>query len=64
MITAKVILVALAIVALIEGFVPFAVPAAWIRMVREVGAKASETVVRRVGFALLAFGTGVLWWLY
>lgn len=52
---------AIALVCIIEGLIPFTAPDKWLDSVREIGRVASPGVVRKIGLGLLLFGVGVIW---
>jgi uncharacterized protein YjeT (DUF2065 family) len=52
---------AIALVCIIEGLIPFTAPDKWLDSVREIGRVASPGVIRKIGLGLLLFGVGVIW---
>ena len=52
---------AIALVCIIEGLIPFTAPDKWLDSVREIGRVASPGVIREIGLGLLLFGVGVIW---
>lgn len=59
--TWKVWILAIALLFIFEGLIPFVAPKTWIESVREVGNKAKPEVVRRIGLILLMIGVAVIW---
>lgn len=54
-------ILALALVCIIEGFMPFVAPHKWLEAVREISQTVSATAVRKFGFLLLALGVAIIW---
>lgn len=54
-------ILAIALVCIIEGFIPFLNPEGWLKMLREVGGSARPESVRRFGLGLLATGVAIIW---
>lgn len=52
---------AIALVCIIEGLIPFTAPDKWLDSVREIGRIATPAVIRKIGLGLLLFGVGVIW---
>lgn len=52
---------ALSLVCIIEGLVPFAAPEKWLDSVREIGRVARPEVIRKIGLGLLLVGVGTIW---
>ena len=52
---------AIALVCIIEGLIPFTAPDKWLDSVREIGRIATPGVIRKIGLGLLLFGVGVIW---
>ena len=52
---------ALALVCIIEGLVPFTAPQKWLVSVREIARVASPQVIRKIGLGLLLIGVGTIW---
>lgn len=52
---------ALALVCIIEGIVPFTAPQKWLDSVREIARVASPEIIRKIGLGLLLFGVGSIW---
>ncbi|HAW45414.1 MAG TPA: DUF2065 domain-containing protein [Sutterella sp.] len=59
--TGKVFLLAVAIVAVLEGFFPFVAPDKWLETARKIGTEASPKTVRSVGLFLVIFGVSAIW---
>lgn len=54
---------ALALVCIIEGLVPFTAPQKWLDSVREIARVASPEIIRKIGLGLLLVGVGTIWFL-
>lgn len=54
---------ALALVCIIEGIVPFTAPQKWLDSVREIARVASPEIIRKIGLGLLLVGVGTIWFL-
>lgn len=52
---------ALALVCIIEGFMPFVAPTRWLEAVREISQTVSASAVRKFGFILLTLGVSIIW---
>lgn len=52
---------ALALVCIIEGIVPFTAPQKWLDSVREIARVASPEIIRKIGLGLLLVGIGTIW---
>lgn len=52
---------ALALVCIIEGIVPFTEPQKWLDSVREIARVASPEIIRKIGLGLLLVGVGSIW---
>ena len=52
---------ALALVCIIEGIVPFTAPQKWLDSVREIARVASPEIIRKIGLGLLLVGVGTIW---
>lgn len=52
---------ALALVCIIEGLIPFAAPDKWLESVQEIGRIGQPEVIRKIGLGLLLIGVGVIW---
>ena len=52
---------ALALVCIIEGIVPFTAPQKWLESVREIARVASPEIIRKIGLGLLLVGVGSIW---
>ncbi len=52
---------ALALVCIIEGLVPFTAPQKWLDSVREIARVASPEIIRKIGLGLLLVGVGTIW---
>ncbi len=52
---------ALALVCIIEGLVPFTAPQKWLDSVREIARVASPEIIRKIGLGLLLIGVGTIW---
>ncbi len=52
---------ALALVCIIEGIVPFTAPQKWLDSVREIARVASPEIIRKIGLGLLLVGVGIIW---
>ena len=52
---------ALALVCIIEGIVPFTAPQKWLDSVREIVRVASPEIIRKIGLGLLLVGVGSIW---
>lgn len=52
---------ALALVCIIEGLVPFTAPQKWLDSVREIARVASPEIIRKIGLGLLLVGVGSIW---
>lgn len=52
---------AIALVCIIEGLVPFVAPEKWLESVQEIGRIAKPEIVRKIGLGLLLIGVGVIW---
>lgn len=52
---------ALALVCIIEGIVPFTAPQKWLNSVREIARVASPEIIRKIGLGLLLVGVGSIW---
>lgn len=52
---------ALALVCIIEGLVPFTAPQKWLDSVREITRVASPEIIRKIGLGLLLVGVGTIW---
>lgn len=52
---------ALALVCIIEGLVPFTAPQKWLDSVREIARVASPEIIRKIGLGLLLVGIGTIW---
>ncbi len=52
---------ALALVCIIEGIVPFTAPQKWLDSVREIARVASPEIIRKIGLGLLLVGVGSIW---
>lgn len=52
---------ALALVCIIEGIVPFTAPQKWLDSVREIARVASPEIIRKIGLGLLLVGIGSIW---
>lgn len=52
---------ALALVCIIEGIVPFTAPQKWLDSVREIARVASPEIIRKIGLVLLLVGVGSIW---
>ncbi len=59
--TWKVWVLAVALLCIFEGLIPFVAPKLWIESVREVGQMAKPDVVRKIGLILLLIGVVVIW---
>jgi uncharacterized protein YjeT (DUF2065 family) len=59
--TCKVWILAIALLFIFEGLVPFVTPKTWIEAVRDIGEKAKPEVVRRIGLILLMIGVSIIW---
>lgn len=59
----QVLPVALALVLIIEGIVPFLSPGAWRRMMLEV-ARQQDRVIRNIGLISMLFGLVLLYWVH
>lgn len=51
--SAKVLLLAMALVCIIEGIIPFVAPAKWLEAVRKIADTVNESQVRIIGLSLL-----------
>lgn len=52
---------ALALVCIIEGLVPFTAPQKWLDSVREIARVANPEIIRKIGLGLLLVGVGTIW---
>ena len=52
---------ALALVCIIEGLVPFTAPQKWLDSVRAIARVASPEIIRKIGLGLLLVGVGSIW---
>lgn len=52
---------ALALVCIIEGIVPFTAPQKWLDSVREIARVANPEIIRKIGLGLLLVGVGSIW---
>lgn len=59
--TWKVWVLAIALLFIFEGLMPFIAPKTWLETVREVGNKGKPEVVRQIGLILLMIGVAVIW---
>lgn len=59
--TWKVWILAIALLFIFEGLVPFVTPKTWIEAVRDISEKAKPEVVRRIGLILLMIGVSIIW---
>lgn len=57
----KVWILALALVCIIEGIVPFVAPEKWIAAMKSIVEAGDVKTVRNAGLGLLLVGVGVIW---
>ena len=54
-------ILALALLCILEGIIPFVAPQRWIQAVRDIGKSATPEVVRKIGLTLLIVGVTAIW---
>lgn len=52
---------AIALVCIIEGLIPFIAPEKWLESVQEIGRIAKPEIIRKIGLGLLLVGVAVIW---